>query len=825
MSKKLRSIKEEGIEIRNNKDYLQAVRKFKEGINLIKVKVKDADEKRTQMKVFQDEIDQVYSIEIKEKSEEANQQVLNGQFDKGIKILEKTLTIASNINDADLKNSKQNSISFLIDEAKMKLLINQGQILKNEDKLDESTNELINALNIAEKLYSTEPEGNEIVNIKNLIDENYSQKINQINKEGERLKQDGKIEEAFKILENSLKITDNIYDVERKDKEASAIKDLINEGYLDKIKPIVEQGKQLINEESIDNAIQEVKKGVSIVEKMFESKLKSTQLKDLSGLVNPLFADQAKPMLENAMEIIEKENYEESISNVTKAAQNFHDALKIINKMIDSDQKEKELERVSNLINQTCLAGIQVRKDKNIQLIKEKNFGDAISEMYSALSIAKNMACKENVDKEVDHIKALINEVYGAEINVEIEKGKELILKKEYDKANEFYSNALSITNKMYLSDEAEKLINKINNLIKNTSVKKTVSEGDVMAEQSKFTSEIQDLMKKLDIANEISDSETRDNQVRKINLSIDQVHSKEIKFIIEKIILLADKDDYDGVREELNKTLGISEKIKNIRLKDDNLSSLINTSLQIGAKLAVNKEHDKAFKIFEFSLKIVEKIENVDLKNSQLFNIKDLYKDELIVKAEIDLEQGKLDDSINYSNKIIELDVNDPEPYCIIGKVHNVKKEYDTAIENFQKAVDLYTNHLNSWNNMGLAHEFKGNYDEALNSFNKAIKIDPNFAIGWYNIGNIYKYKQEIDNAIESYSKATELDPSHSNALLFLGSIYFEEKQYDKAIGFFGKAFKLNKGIKSKLKKDIDNYIKLVDSINKKLDSLFQNK
>ncbi len=825
MSKKINALKEEGKSLKYKRKFEDAVKKLKQGIDQIRMKVKNREEKDTLIEEFETEIDLVYCAEIEQKGEEASEVAQKDQYNDALDILKNAMSISNKIKDTETRSNQSANIEKLLKETEMRNLIFQGKSLKIEGKPDDSLNILQKAYNMAKEIYGITPKGAQIISIENLIDASLSAKIDQINNKGSLSKQSGQLDEALKTYNEALKVTEKMLLNQNIEREKIKIQNLINETYSEQIKPLIEAGKQQINQQSFENAVKELNKAASLAAKMYDSELKTAQLKAISEQVNPVYLEQINPIVKNAIELIKKENFTESISLVNEAAETFKNALRFAEKMITSEEKDTELKKVTDLLNQACSSGIQVRKEKGISLIQEKKFDEAIGELYSALSIAKNMAVAEDENEEIDDIKKIVNKVYIAEIGDVVEKGKALVNEKKYDESLKIFKDAIGITNKMYVGSETDNEIKKINRLIKDADIKKTVAEGGVLVEKSRFADEMQDLLEELDKASELTDPEYKEKKIKEIKDSMDQVRSKEIKFILEQAIQLIEQKKYDEGDIQLEKALETVEQIEKWMLRNEEYSNVIKANLEISNILINQNQHDKAFDKFENSLEIGEKIEEKELKQDQLFNTKELFKDELNKKAKEDLEHNFIDRTIEYEKRAVELDANFLEPYYLMGNAHRAKKQYDNAIQMYIKVVELDANHINAWNNIGLAYEAKHEYEKALDALNKAITIDANFAEGWYNIGNVYKKKNEGDNAIINYTKATNINENHAKAWLFKGSIYLNKKEYDMALELIDKANRLDPNINSELKTPIGEIRRLLDSLENKISEIFKNK
>ncbi|MHA2185674.1 MAG: tetratricopeptide repeat protein, partial [Promethearchaeota archaeon] len=612
--------------------------------------------------------------------------------------------------------------------------------------------------------------------IENEMNKSNELRFNLILSKGTELKQAGKLEEALEIFEKSKEFIETTLSSKAKSAEIENIKNMTNEIYSEKIKPIVEKGKSLISQNAIEDALSEFKSALIIADKMFETDLKNVEISLIEEAMNPIFIEQYNPILEEGKKITESTGFAESITMINEVADSFYKALDIADKMIESERKKAEIQAIKDLINNAFLPGITRIKDRSIQLIGQQKYDDAISEIYIALSLAKRMTYPELENTELTDLKNLANKIYLVDIKKVVDTGNNLIEKKEYDKAMETFKEALNQTNKMYFTPEMEKEVNYIKSRIYDVEVGILVGEGKYSEKQKQAEKEIEKLRKRLEYAKSIDDDTRRAEEMSKIKKLIDGVYSEEIRFLVEQ-----------------------------------------------GDQLAVKESFDEAFSFYERALKVTELMEEPDIKNKDL--VKESYKKELIHKTLIEIENGQYDIAIGNCTKALELDDTFVDAFYNMGLAYSLKKEYDKAIENFQKAIDYDNNHIKSWNLMGIAYETQENQAKALECLKQTIEIDPNFSEGWYNIGNIYKQVNQEDKAIEYYLKATELDSNFAKAWFFMGFAYYDKKDYNNAIQNIEKAIELDPKLTQDVNEHVEDLKNTMNKLQESLTSAFKNR
>ncbi|MHA2401034.1 MAG: tetratricopeptide repeat protein [Promethearchaeota archaeon] len=775
--KKLNLIIEEANELKNKNKFQKSIDKFEQALNFINIKVDDPREKRVEINNIKNAVNQTHFVEITYALQKADPFRAQGDYEKVKKIYNEAMQLCVKIDDVELKGDVIDDIQSLLLEIEIEQTIIRGITLRDENqRFEESVEVFKKGLDQAKNLNNEEAKIEYSTKIENEMNNSNELRFNLILSKGTELKQADKLEEALEIFEKSKEFIETTFSTKVKSAEIEKIKNMTNEIYSEKIKPIVEKGKSLTSQNAIEDAVSEFKSALIIADKMFETDLKNVEISLIEEEMNPIFIEQYNPILEEGKKIIESTGFAESITMMNEAADSFYKALDIADKMIESERKEAEIQAIKDLINNTFLPGITRIKDRSIQLIGQQKYEDAINEIYIALSLAKRMTYPEQENTELTDLKNLANKIYLVDIKKVVDTGNNLIEKKEYDKAMETFKEALNQTNKMYFTPEMEKEVNYIKSRIYDVEVGILVGEGKYSEKQKQAEKEIEKLRKRLEYAKSIDDDTRRAEEMSKIKKLIDGVYSEEIRFLVEQ-----------------------------------------------GDQLAVKESFDEAFSFYERALKVTDLMEEPDIKNKDL--VKESYKKELIHKTLIEIENGLYDIAIENCTKALELDDTFVDAFYNMGLAYSLKKEYDKAIENFQKAIDYDNNHIKSWNLMGIAYETQENQAKALECLKQTIEIDPNFSEGWYNIGNIYKQVNQEDKAIEYYIKATELDSNLARAWFFMGFAYYDKKDYNNAIQNIEKAIELDPTLTQGVSEHIEELKNIMNKLQESLTLAFKSR
>ena len=775
--KKLNTIMQEGNDFKNEKKFNKAIEKYFEALNFVESRVKDPLEKQDELSSIKSQIDQVYSIEIIDIVDKARESIVKADFKQAFKVLDEGMRLADKIEDIDMRNYEIEEISYLNAKFKIDMALDKALKLRDVGKLEEALQSMKEVLVNAEQFHQEDVNNEHLKQIKTTINETFSLLIKDHIKEANQFETRNQLENAFEIFKNALKIADDMFESDFKLSEISNLKDSINKIYLDMTKPLVEEGNSLVKESKFDAAALKFQKALEIANKMYQSSQKEAEIKSInnfaSQVLNPVYLERMKPIIDKGKELIIKEFYEDDINIVNEAIDKFSKALELAEKMAESEEKRIKVNEIKQLINKTCRARIDLLKDRSLQKIAQREFDKAVNELYAAMSVAKKMPVSEEENEDYNDLKQAVNDVYNSQIDEVLKKGNLVLEEKNYDGAIEIFNDALLLTDKMYLTEEMENVVNKIKGLIYQAELKHLVGKGDLTEEQKKFERELERLKKKMEYAKTIDDSERRFAEMEEIKTSIDEVHNSEIELLVEQARQLAGKQKFA-----------------------------------------------ESFNYFERALKVHERIESPEFKNK--IPIKYHYKTELVNKAKLEISDKNYEQAIKDCEKAIELDSTFIDAYYYIGMACIHKGNYDEAISSFNSSIGFKSDHAESWNQLGYANERKNDLEEAKKAYNRAIEINPNFADAHYNLGNVLKITNHRREAIYSYQKTLELNPNFTLAWLFLASELIGEKDYEKAITSIESALNLDSDLNAIYKPAIEQIKSTIKDLDDRLHEKF---
>jgi len=187
-------------------------------------------------------------------------------------------------------------------------------------------------------------------------------------------------------------------------------------------------------------------------------------------------------------------------------------------------------------------------------------------------------------------------------------------------------------------------------------------------------------------------------------------------------------------------------------------------------------------------------------------------------------LEQtGKLQESLNANQKVLEISPNDVEAHnnlantlqelgrleeaeAILKKAIAIQPGLAQAHFNlgnairglgrleeaqtcYKKAIAIKTNYAEAHYNLGISFQELGKFADAESSYKKAIAARPDYAEAHYNLGITFQALGRLEDAEKSYKKAIEVKPNYAEAHCNLGNILKELGKLELAEAHIKKA------------------------------------
>ena len=153
----------------------------------------------------------------------------------------------------------------------------------------------------------------------------------------------------------------------------------------------------------------------------------------------------------------------------------------------------------------------------------------------------------------------------------------------------------------------------------------------------------------------------------------------------------------------------------------------------------------------------------------------------------------GRLSESLDASQKSVQLDPEDSEAHYNLGIILIALGRLKEAETSYRKAITLKDDYVEAHNNLGITLKTLGRLNEAEKSYKKAITLKDNYAEAHFNLGNLQKVLERLNEAEKSYKKAITLKDNYAEAHNNLGVLLQDLGRLEEAIICYDKAIEFN--------------------------------
>ena len=160
---------------------------------------------------------------------------------------------------------------------------------------------------------------------------------------------------------------------------------------------------------------------------------------------------------------------------------------------------------------------------------------------------------------------------------------------------------------------------------------------------------------------------------------------------------------------------------------------------------------------------------------------------------AMILLKQGRVDESIAESKRILQMDDGVAQAHNILGSAYMVKGEYEAGMKELDRAVDIDPEMVDVYIKRGLFKISKGRFKEAETELETSVKVAPEVLNTRLLLASYYMKLREYGKAVDTLKKG--LGGGKADAVLYnyMASALMAQKKYDDAVVYLSKAKDIN--------------------------------
>jgi tetratricopeptide (TPR) repeat protein len=156
----------------------------------------------------------------------------------------------------------------------------------------------------------------------------------------------------------------------------------------------------------------------------------------------------------------------------------------------------------------------------------------------------------------------------------------------------------------------------------------------------------------------------------------------------------------------------------------------------------------------------------------------------------------GNADEAMEYAQKAVQLDPQDPDPHWFLanvylrprGRQNPTAENLKNAIQELEKLRELTPEDERVYYYLGGIYFEVNNPEKAIEAYEKFQSFAPNTDYGFREIAKYYSGKGDNERAIEYLEKALDSQPDSSESLWMLGSLYRKVGKNKEAISVLKK-------------------------------------
>ena len=132
---------------------------------------------------------------------------------------------------------------------------------------------------------------------------------------------------------------------------------------------------------------------------------------------------------------------------------------------------------------------------------------------------------------------------------------------------------------------------------------------------------------------------------------------------------------------------------------------------------------------------------------------------DDLKLRADIEINQKKLDEAITTLRRALALAPNDAQLHGGLGRIYLEKRQFADAEKELKAALELDRNNLAYWKDLSSTYYLAGNCQAALAALDVIGKAKAGGAGTWFIRALCYDKLDQVQPALEAYRKFLDLD------------------------------------------------------------------
>lgn len=148
--------------------------------------------------------------------------------------------------------------------------------------------------------------------------------------------------------------------------------------------------------------------------------------------------------------------------------------------------------------------------------------------------------------------------------------------------------------------------------------------------------------------------------------------------------------------------------------------------------------------------------------------------------------QQDKFPEAIEYLQKAIQLQPNDPTISLHLANILKIQGLFSQAVQVLQEALKTHPDYTPALNNLGSVYFAQNKFDDAIHYYRLAIQKQPDYIDAYYNLGLALLKKQNYSDAITAFETLLKKSPEHFAARFHLGCALAFQNKFSDALAQF---------------------------------------
>ena len=161
-------------------------------------------------------------------------------------------------------------------------------------------------------------------------------------------------------------------------------------------------------------------------------------------------------------------------------------------------------------------------------------------------------------------------------------------------------------------------------------------------------------------------------------------------------------------------------------------------------------------------------------------------------VLATVLVDEGKLDEALEYCQKALALSPGYPEAHNTLGAIYTRQRKFAEAQRHYELALQTDATYSESFAGLADVFNLQRRHVEAEAKAREAVRLGPLNVVAWFQLATALHHQGKLDEAEACYRRILELNPALYTPRRFLGNLLAAQGRTDQAIAQYQDALRI---------------------------------